>query len=187
MRMRFDYLHGARPLLVQRVLEMRVPGRYHTALLALAGSVAVIAGAWGIDAFRLREAVRVEAVYQQRHDETARALKRTNVYYDRVQALVDLDWRVRTIAASGDADARTLTEIANRLPAHAWLTAISHDASGLALDGRAKDLGVLSRVMQSLMHAGSLHSPTLVSAALEKERGEDPAMKYEIHVDRAAP
>lgn len=185
--MRFDYLHPARPLLMQRILEIRVPERFHSALLGLVGSVVVIAGAWGIDAFRLREAVRVEAVYQEQHDETARALKRTDVYYDRVKALVDLDQRVRKIAASGDADARTLAEIANRLPAHAWLTGISHDATGLALDGRAKDLGVLSQVMQGLMHAKHLRSPSLVSAVLDKEHGEDTAMKYEIHIDGAAP
>lgn len=187
MHMRFDYLHSARPLLVQRMLEIRVPERFHTALFALVGSVIVIAGAWGIDAYRLRQALRVEAVYQQRYDETARALKKTNLYYDRVKELVDLDRRVRKIAASGDADARTLAEIANRLPPHAWLTGIAHDATGLALDGRAKDLGVLSRVMQGLMHAKHLRSPTLISAGLDKERGQDTAMKYEIHIDGAAP
>ncbi|HET9097475.1 MAG TPA: PilN domain-containing protein [Candidatus Baltobacteraceae bacterium] len=185
--MRFDYLHSARPLLVQRILDVRVPDRFHSALFALIGSAAVIAGAWGIDAFRLREALRVEAVYQQRHDESARALRRTNVYYDRVKALIDLDRHVRQIAASGDADARTLAEIANRLPAHAWLTGISHDATGFALDGRAKDLGVLSSVIQGLMHAEHLRSPTLISAALDKERGRDTAMNYQIHIDRATP
>lgn len=185
--MRFDYLHPARPLLMQRIFEVSVPERFHSALFALIGSAIVIAGAWGIDAIRLREALRVEAVYQQRHDESARALKRTNVYYDRVKALVELDRHVRKIAASGDDDARTLAEIANRLPAHAWLTGISHDATGLALDGRAKDLGVLSRVIQGLMHTKHLRSPTLISAALEKERGRDAAMKYQIHIDRATP
>lgn len=184
--MRFDYLHSARPLFVRRILEIRVSERFHSALFALVGAAVVIAGAWGIDVFRLKQALSVEAVYQERHDETERALQRTNIYYDRVKALVDLDRRVRKIAASGDADARTLAEIANRLPAHAWLTGISHDATGLALDGRAKDLGVLSGVMHGLMHAKHLRSPILVSASLDKERGQDTAMKYEIHIDGAA-
>jgi Tfp pilus assembly protein PilN len=131
--------------------------------------------------------LRIEAVYQERFDETDRALKRTNVYYDRVKALVDLDRRVHDIAASGDADARTLAEIANRLPQHAWLTGISHDAGGLALDGRAKDLGVVSGVMQGLMRAKHLHSPTLISATADKEHGHYAGMKYEIHVGGNAP
>lgn len=184
--MRFDYVHSARPVFLQTLLEVRVPERLHNALLALIGAVVVIGGAWGIDAYRLREALRVESVYQQRYDDSARRLQQTHVYYDRVKALVDLDRRVRSIAASGDADARVLAEIANRLPAHAWLTGISHDGTGMALDGRAKDLGVLSGVMHGLMQARHLHSPTLVSAVLDKVHGHDAAMKYEIHIDGAA-
>lgn len=184
--MRFDYLHSARPVLLRRLLEVRVPERFHNALFALVGSLIVIGGAWGIDAYRLREALRVESVYQQQYDSSQRRLEQTHVYYSRVKTLVDLDHRVRSIAASGDADARILAEIANRLPAHAWLTGISHDGTGLALDGRAKDLGVLSSVMHGLMQAKHLRSPTLVSADLDKVHGQDTAMKYEIHIDGAA-
>jgi Tfp pilus assembly protein PilN len=173
--------------MVQRILEVRVPERLHNALVALAGSVAVIAGAWGIDVYRLHEAVKMEAVYQQRYDEADRAVKRTDVYYDRVKALVALDRRVHEIAASGDADARTLAEIANRLPEHAWLTGISHDAGGLALDGRAKDLAVVSGVIHGLMRAKQLHNPMLVSAAADAAYGRDAGMKYEIHIDGVAP
>lgn len=185
--MQFDYLHSARPLLLRRIVETRIPERFQTALLALIGSAAVIAGAWGIDAFRLREALRIEAVYQQRHDETARALHRTNVYYGRVKALVDLDRRVRTIAASGDTNAGTLAEIANVLPEHAWLTGISRDDTGLSLEGRAKDLAVLSAVMSGLMHAKHLGSPALVSAVLDRELGQETAMRYEIRIGGTAP
>ncbi len=185
--MRFDYLHSPKPLLVARILEMRVPERFHNALFALAGALAVIAGAWGIDAYRLREALRIQAVYQQRFDRADWALKQTNVYYNRVKAIADLDRRVHDIAASGDADARMLAEIANRLPQHAWLTGISQSADGLALDGRAKDLSVVSRVMRGLMQIKDLRSPVLVSAAADNEHDRYSAMKYEIHVDRATP
>lgn len=185
--MRFDYLHSARSMFVRRVLEVRIPERFHNALLALAGAVAIIAGAWGIDVYRLRQALGVESVYQLRYEEVDQRLKRTHFYYDRVQTLANLDRRVRAIAASGDADARTLAEIANRLPAHAWLTAISHDGAGLALDGRAKDLGVIGGVMQGLMRAKHVRSPMLVSATLDTVHGADSAMKYEIHIDEPAP
>jgi len=183
---RFDYLHSPKPMLVARILEVRVPERFHSALFALAGALAVVAGAWGIDAYRLREALRIQAVYQQHFDQADSALKQTDVYYGRVRTIVDLDRRVREIAASGDSDARTLAEIANGLPQHAWLTGISHDAGGLALDGRAKDLSVVSRVIYGLMQTRDLRSPSLVSVAADNEHGLYAGMKYEIHVDGAA-
>jgi hypothetical protein len=183
---RFDYLHSARPVIIQRLLEIRVPERFHGALFAVGAAIAVIGGAWGIQAYRLREALKVQAAYQQRYDETLARLKQTNVYYDRVRAIVALDRQVRQIALSGDTDARTLAEIANRLPQHAWLTGISHDGSGIALQGHAKDLSVLSGVMRGLMRAKQLRNPTLVTASSEKEQGQDAGLKYEVHVDGAA-
>lgn len=181
--MRFDYLHSARPLFLQRLLELRIPERFHNALYALAGTVVIIAGAWAIEAYRLREALEVQAFYQQRFDETQVQLKSADLYYDRVRATVALDKRVRRIALSGDADARTLAEIANELPQHAWLTGITHDGTGLALQGHAKDLSVLSAVIKGLMRAKTLRSPALVNATADKEQGQDPGMKYEIHLD----
>jgi Tfp pilus assembly protein PilN len=183
---RFDYLHSARAVMLQRMLEIRVPERFHGALFAVGAAVAVIAGAWCIEAYRLREALKVQAVYEQRYDEMQARLKQANVYYDRVRAIVALDRHVRQIAVSGDTDARTLAEIANRLPQHAWLTGISHDGSGMALQGHAKDLSVLSGVMRGLMRAKQLRSPTLVTASSEKQQGQDAGLKYEIHVDGAA-
>jgi Tfp pilus assembly protein PilN len=184
--MRFDYLHSARPLFVTRLLETRIPERLQSAVFALTGAVCIVGGAWAIDAYRLTQALRIEAVYQQRFEVTQAQLRRTNVYYDRVRTLVDLDKQVRHIAESGDADARMLAEIANDLPEHAWLTGISHDDTGLALEGRAKNLQVVSNVLSGLMHARHLHSPQLVSAAEEEAHGQDRGMKYEIHVDGAA-
>lgn len=184
--MRFDYLHSARPMLVTRIFELRIPPRFHNVLFALAGAIIIVAGASGIEAYRLREALKVEAVYQQRSDQAREQLRAANVYSGRVQGLISLDRRVRRIAASGDEDARTLAEIANRLPAHAWLTSISRDETGLALQGHAKNLEILGNVIRRLMHAKHLHHPTLVNALADKDEGRDTGMKYEIHVDGAA-
>lgn len=185
--MRFDYLHSARPLLLRRILELRVAERFHTSLYVLAGAIVIVVGAWGIESFRLREALKMEAVYQLQYDAAQSRLKESNLYYDRVERLVGLDQRIRRIAATGDADANTLAEIANELPQHAWLTGISHDATGLALEGRAKDLQVVSAVLRGLMRAKDLRSPMLESAQSDKEPGSGAAMKYSIHVVRAAP
>ena len=183
--MRFDYLHSARPVFVQRLLEVRVPERFHSVLFALCGALAVIAGAWSIESYRLQEALKMQAFYQRQHDVAEVELKRANVYYGRVRSLVDLDRRVRHIATSGDTDVRTLAEIANELPQHAWLTGISHDGDGLSLEGRAKDLSVVSNVMRGLMRAKDLRAPTLQSASLDKDASGEAAMKYAIHIDGA--
>lgn len=185
--MRFDYLHSPRSLYVARVLEFRIPERLLGGFFALVGALAVLAGAWGIQAYRLREALQLESVYSERHMQAARELQRTSVYYDRVRALVDLDRSVRRIAASGDADARTLAQVANHMPRHSWLTGISHDGTGLALEGHAKNFDVLSGVLQGLMHVRDLNEPTLVTASAEREEDQAAGLKYRIHVDGSAP
>lgn len=185
--MRFDYLHSPRSLHLVRILEFRIPERLLGGVFALIGAVALLSGAWGIQAYRLHEALQLESVYNGRRIQAARDIQRVSVYYDRVRALVDLDRSVRRIAASGDADARTLAQVANQMPRHAWLTGISHDDTGLALEGHAKNLDVLSGVLQGLMHVRELKKPVLVTASAEREDGLDAGVKYRIHVDGSAP
>ncbi len=184
--MRFDYLHAARPVFLSRLLEAHIPERFHAALFALAGAMTIVCGAWSIEACRLREAAAVQAVYELRYDRAQTALAAQNVYYERVRAAANLDRGIRRIAASGDADARMLAEIANDLPAHAWLTGISHQDDGLALSGQAKDLIVLGAVMHRLMHAKNVHSPRLVNATLDKPAAGLASINYLIHLDEAA-
>lgn len=185
--MRFDYLHSSRSLYLVRFFEFRIPERLLGGFFAVIGAVAVVAGAWGIQAYRLREALQLESVYSERHMRAVRELQRTSVYYDRVRALIELDRAVRRIAASGDADARTLAQVANHMPQHAWLTGISHDGTGLALEGHAKNLDVLGGVLQGLMHVNDLNAPTLVAASAEREEDQSAGVKYRIHVDGSAP
>lgn len=181
--MRFDYLHPARPPTLTRVLDMRVPQRFHVALVAAGAAAAIVAGACSIEAYRLREAREMQAAYQQRYDAVNAQLRRSKLYGDRVRAIAALDRRVRRISASGYADARMLAEIANRLPQHAWLTAIAHDASGLALQGQAKDLAVLSGVMRGLMAVNDVRTPSLLRASEEQLGNRADGLTYEIHVD----
>ena len=182
--MRFDYLHAAKPKLLQRISEVRVPERFHMALLVLIGSAAVLGGACAIDAYRLREALRLQSAYQHRYDRAELALKRSKVYYDRVRALLAVDAKVHEIASSGDSDALMLAEIANRLPEHAWLTGIARDPGGFSLAGHARDLAVVGQVMRGLMRAKHVANPLLVSTALVKDRDPHSTVTYEIHVER---
>lgn len=178
-------MHGARPVFLERVRDVRIPERLQSAVLALAGSAAVVAGACAIDAYRLHEALHVETLYRQQYDRAALLLERSNVYYDRVRSLAALDRSVHTIAQSGDTDAVMLAEIANRLPAHAWLTAISRDATGFSLNGRARDLTAVSDVLNGLMRAKHIANPVLTSTARDAMHDGRSAMTYEIHVGAA--
>jgi hypothetical protein len=182
---RFDYLHAPRPLLFTQLCALCVPPRLQAPFAALAAAVMIVGGAWGIDAYRLLYTLHVEEAYRQRYEQTQQALKRANLYYDRVRRIVELDRAVRDIAASGDANARMLAELARDLPPHAWLTGISNEGNGLALQGRAKDLSVVSGVMQGLLRSKRLHDPVLISAALNEAQQRDTTMTYEIQVDGA--
>lgn len=184
--MRFDYLHASRPLLLQRLLDIRIPDRFQAVLFAVTGGALAIAGACGIEAHRLHQALTIESVYRQRCDEERAALSQQRVYYERVQTLVQLDKRVRTIRRSGATDARILAEIANNLPEHAWLMGISHSGTGLVLDGRARNLEVLSAVIHGLMRAKDLGNPSLVSTALDGGTDRD-TMRYEIRLNESRP
>lgn len=181
--MRFDYLRSARPVALARIFDVRVPQRFHAALAALGAGLAIVAGACAIEAYRLHEALRVQALYERRYDDVRAQLRQSTLYYDRVRAMVALDRRVRRITASGYADARTLAAIANGLPPHVWLTAIAHDAAGVSLAGHARDLSVLSKTMRGLMRMNELRAPALVRASEEKLHGHAGGLTYEIHLD----
>lgn len=185
--MRFDYLRSERSTFFRRVCAFRLPPRLHNAVAGFAGVACLICGAGSIEAYRLRQAHSVEHLYAARYARSQAAVQQANVYYARVRALARLDARVRQIAASGTANARTLAEVANVLPPHAWLTGISHDANGFTLEGRARSLSVLSAVIRRLSNARRLRNPALMSAGLENDRDRGALMKYSLHVDQTAP
>lgn len=179
----FDFSRSAPPEFVRRVLEFRIGERYHAVLTALAGVIIAVLGACGIESHRLHESLLVQAVYQQRYDESARALKQSNVYEERVKRLVALALRIRTIRMSGYADARRLAEIANNLPHHAWLTAIAYDGDTISLEGHTKDLRVLSDVIRGLNRAKHLRNPSLSSALAVSEPGQRGTIKYVLRIE----
>jgi Fimbrial assembly protein (PilN) len=178
----FDFSRSAPPEFLRRVLEFRIPDRYHAALMALTGVALTIAGAWSIESHRLHQTLRLQAFYQRRYDSSVHALARANVFEARVKRLSVLAARVRTIRASGYADARRLAEIANNLPRHAWLTSIAYDGDAVSLEGRARDLGVLSDVIRGLTRAPHLHEPVLSSATVVSDKPEKGTIKYVLRV-----
>lgn len=178
----FDYARSAPPEFVRRVLEFRIPERLYAVLTALSLAGLVVAGAWLIEAHRLHATLYIESIYRTRFEVSERALRKTNVYEKRVRQLLALDAQIRAIRVSGERDARRLAGISNALPAHAWLTSVVYDGDGIALEGRAADLKVLSTVMRELMHAHNVRQPSLVNAALAPEVGRKGEIKYTLRL-----
>ncbi|HEY8296748.1 MAG TPA: PilN domain-containing protein [Candidatus Baltobacteraceae bacterium] len=183
----FDFLHDPRPAYVRRVLEMRIPGAVQNAILGLAGALVVLTGTWGIESYRLRQADEVESRYQTRFDRSVIELARTKVAYDRLQRMVALDSQIATIERSGNDDASRLAEIANRLPPHAWLTSISRDAGGIAIEGRARDFTVVGRTIGGLAKSALLQNPTLLEASSVSQADGDGEIRYRVHLDGVRP
>lgn len=181
----FDYLHSARPDIIVRILEFRIPSRLQSAIAALAGSIVIAGGAWGIESYRLSAALTVETTYQANYERSETALARENVYFDRVKNLVALDKRLRDITASGNVTARRLAQIGNALPQKAWLSSISRDGDGLLLEGGASDMASVGRVLSALTNAHGISNPTLVDASADSRA--DGTVKFTVHADGAIP
>ncbi|HEV3153402.1 MAG TPA: PilN domain-containing protein [Candidatus Baltobacteraceae bacterium] len=180
--MTFDYMHSARPRFVTRLIEWRIPSRLQAPALALLCAVICVAGAWTIEHRRFAGALSMESEYQRRYDRIHVQVVRADLYYQRICELVALDRQVRGIVASGDADARRLTEIANAIPPHVWLTGIAWDGSDVVLEGGAKTLSALSGVFHTLARGITVTSPTLVRAQRDARPGADTSTTYTLRL-----
>lgn len=169
----FDYLRSARPLLPRRIIEFRIPHHLHGAVAALVTALAVVWGAWFIESARLSEALRTQAQYEQRFQNSEAAVRRANVYYTRVSNLVSLDTRVRDIVSSGDYNAQQIAAIGNAIPTRAWLTSITRDGHDIILDGDARGLAALGEVFRSLAGNRTARTPVLVKAEAVTVNGAD--------------
>lgn len=176
----FDYANDARKHTFHKLLEVRVPRHLHGGFTALAGACAILAGASGIEAHRLRDAIELQSVYQTRFDASVRAVRRVNVYRERVRKEAVLARNVRAIAASGHAEARRLAAIAASVPRHAWLTAISGDGNATRLEGQARDWDALSEALRRFELAARASRPELVTASLSSERPKQSTVKYAL-------
>jgi Tfp pilus assembly protein PilN len=110
------------------------------------------------------------------------ALSLAKVYEKRVRLLVDLDRRVRTIAASGTTAARRLAALSADLPANVWITSIAPDSNGITLDGRARDLTGLSDTLIRLNADVLFGQPSLLSAQVAATTAPSLALQFSLHV-----
>jgi Tfp pilus assembly protein PilN len=162
---RFDFLKDGRPDIVDRVCSVRLPDDTRTPLSALLTSVLVVCAWWGLEQSWYASALREEASAQRRLSESqadvaAAKLERTNV-----DEMLGLDRRLREIRMSGSTLAVRLSDIANHVPPHAWLTSITNLPAGTEISGEADGFKALGETVTDLMRSGAAASPTLIRAS----------------------
>ena len=180
----FDFLHGDRTTALRRLRDFRLPPRLHSSVIALIVACLTALGAWGIESYRLRAALQLQSLYEMRFHESEQAVAQSRIRYQRLAQRAALDQRIRDVRGSGHLDAQRVAEIANRLPPHMWLTSITHDATGISLEGRVQNLVSLGTAIDSLSRSGRLRNAVLISANAEEEAGSTHrVLRYQLHVD----
>ncbi len=183
----FDYLRSARPDLLVRIMEFRIPSRLQSGVAAVIVATAFVGGAWGIESCRLAAALNVEAEYRQNFERSRADVARADVYFDRVKNLVALDKRLRDVVLSGNVTARRLAQIGNALPSTVWLSSISHDGQGLSIEGTAPDMATVGRVLSDLNEIRGVRDPKLLDASAEADPKSAREVKFTVRAEGALP
>lgn len=169
--MRFDYLHDAPPEAIERVRGLRIATSLRWPLAVFGAIVVTHAAASAIFALGTAEARVTEREAAHRLEASTAALARVRLTRVRVDELVALDRRMREIRSSGSRVSARLADIANHVPAHAWLTTLARTPDGFEIVGKSSGLPALGATMSSLMTSSSIAAPTLVRAGGEERRG----------------
>lgn len=182
---KFDYLRSARPKIIQRVLDGRIPPELHAPMFALAAAIAIVASVWLVENYRLRAAVAVETACRQEYDRSRFEMSQARVMYASVGRLAALAKEVRSIQSSGDDEAARFADIGNHLPQHVWLTSISSSQTGLTLSGKAGNLAALGIAMAALSHGQRNYAPALLSARGEEHSSRVGPLQYQLQLSGA--
>lgn len=162
--MRFNYLRNSAPEPFEYLRPSRVPEPLRTPLAALVTVTLVVAVWWVIEQLLLAQA-RAELHAQTfRLAASQAALAELELHKTHVEDLLAVDTRLRGIRRSGAALSSILADIANHVPARAWLTSIARLDDGIEIDGRADGLEGLSDTVADLMSSSAAASPDLIRA-----------------------
>lgn len=183
--MQFDYLHESQPEHIERLRTWKAPVELHAPLCALLTIVFVIVCAGGIETLRLRAAHEAEAHALLRAQTARSQLAAANLLRVRVDAMLQLDRRLREIRLSGADASRQLADIADHVPPHAWLTSLSQQKGIVDLNGKVANFTTLSQALADLMKSGEVHAPTLVRAATDDRAPDRSALSFEVRAQDA--
>ena len=180
--MRFNYLRDSAPDAFAFLRPSRIPEPLRTPLAALATIVVVVAVWWVIEQILLGEARDELQLQTLRRNASNAELSELKLRKTRVEELIAIDVRLREIRRSGAALSSGLADIANHVPARAWLTSISRVDTGTQIDGRAEGLDGLSDTIADLMSSSSAASPDLIRASKEDRDRSSTIISFEVRV-----
>jgi Tfp pilus assembly protein PilN len=162
---RFNYLRDSAPEAFEFLRPSRIPEPLRTPLAALLTVTLVVAVWWAIEQVLLSQA-RTELQAQTfRLAASKAALAELKLRKTLVEELLAVDSRLREIRRSGATLSSGLADIANHVPASAWLTSIARVNDGIEIDGQADGLDGLSDTIADLMSSSTVKSPNLVRAS----------------------
>lgn len=178
--MQFDYLRESMPESLDRIRMWRAPAHLHAPLRALVTVAIVIAGAAGIEAGRASSAHAAETNALLRAQAARTQLAAANLLRVRVDAMLQLDGRLRGIRLSGARASQRLADIADHVPQHAWLTSLSAQKGTVDLNGKVANFTTLSQALADLMNSGEVQAPTLIRAAADDRMPGQSALSFEV-------
>ena len=180
--MRFNYLRDTRSNLLERLRPSRIPEPLRSPLAALATTLIVVMVWWMIEGMLLAQATAEVKVESFRLDASRAALAQAQIRRTRLEAMFALDGRLRVIRRSGAELSQRLADIANHVPARAWLTSLTSVEGGTEIDGRAEGLDGLGETVADLMSSIAASSPKLMRASREDRNRDDAIIAFEMRV-----
>jgi Tfp pilus assembly protein PilN len=179
---RFNYLRDSTPDAFEYLRPSRIPEPLRTPLAALGTIVFVVSLWWAIEQMLLGQARGELQLQSLRLSASKAELSELKLRKTRVEELLAIDARLREIRRSGAALSSGIADIANHVPARAWLTSIAHVDSGIQIDGRAEGLDGLSDTVADLMSSSSAASPDLIRANKEDRDRSGTIISFEVRV-----
>ncbi len=163
--MRFNYLRDSAPDAFEYLRPSRIPEPLRTPLATLLTVIIVVGAWWMIEQLLLSQARDELQTQTFRLAASKAALTELKLRKTHIEALLAVDSRLRAIRRSGATLSSGLADIANHVPARAWLTSIARVNDGLEIDGQAEGLDGLSETVADLMSSSAAASPDLVRAS----------------------
>ncbi len=180
---RFNYLRDSAPDAFEYLRPGRIPEPLRTPLAALA-TIVLVVGVWcAIEQMLLGQARDELQLQTLRLDASKAELSELKLRRTRVEELLAIDLRLREIRRSGAALSSRLADIANHVPARAWLTSIAHVDTGIQIDGNAEGLDGLSDTVADMMSSSSAGSPDLIRASKEDRDRSGVIISFEVRVE----
>jgi hypothetical protein len=179
--LRFNFLQTSAGSLYERLRNIEIDKATRTAVTALSVVVSIILFSSGIEQVRLAQARASTHDATERLHEDELRMSTLHEATDTVTKLARIARSVRAIQQSGERKAAELTEIADRLPEHLWLTALHQDGTEFLMQGNARSYTIIGDTMERLANARMVSNPILISSGI-RDNLHPAEVEYELRL-----